>query len=61
MLLGWVRSSAVSGLWAPLPSATWSSSGARCRRLDAPLKGANSDDTNLRAIRVASALAASVF
>ncbi|CAK0821218.1 unnamed protein product, partial [Prorocentrum cordatum] len=42
-------------------SAPAAESGARCRRLGAPLKGVNRDDTDLRAIRVANALAESVF
>ena len=60
-LTGWVRASAVLGVWASLPCATWRSGAARMRNLESPLLGSRPTEADRRALQSANALAAATI
>ena len=59
VLMGWVRASAVLGVWASLPWATWAPGPLRIRKFDSVLHVSRASEAAGRAVRVANALAES--
>ncbi|CAK0811879.1 unnamed protein product, partial [Prorocentrum cordatum] len=60
-LTGWVRASAVLGVWASLPWDTWAPGASRVRKFDSLLHVNRASEAACRAVRVANALAESTF